>query len=172
MTEPSPGRPVVPMEVDHDQLENVVAPGFRAVGGELREAVTRAASALAALGALPADEETDRRFLQWFTPKRDQMLDLTRDLAGAYGDIGDGLLMTGRNVWNVDWGLAEDLARVPDYTADGPPPGPPPGTASPGPIPGPVPGPTPVPPAAPPSGRAPASVLGPTPGPIPDRNGR
>ncbi|GAA3424120.1 hypothetical protein ACWDTT_04790 [Streptosporangium sandarakinum] len=168
MTEPSPGRPVVPMEVDHDQLENVVAPGFRVAGGDLREAVARAASALAALGALPADEETDRRFLQWFTPKRDQMLELTRDLAGAYGDIGEGLLMTGRNVWNVDWGLAEDLARVPDYTADGPPLGPPPGTASPGPVPGPA----PAPPAAPPSGRAPTSAPGPTPGPFPDRNGR
>ncbi|GGP98261.1 hypothetical protein [Streptosporangium pseudovulgare] len=168
MTEPSPGRPVVPMEVDHDQLENVVAPGFRVAGGDLYEAVARAVGALAALGPLPADEETDRRFLQWFTPKRDQMLELTRDLAGAYGDIGEGLLMTGRNVWNVDWGLAEDLARVPDYTADGPPLGPPPGTASPGPIPGPAPGPAPVPPAAPPSGRAPMSV----PGPIPDRDGR
>ncbi|MFF0312450.1 hypothetical protein ACFYSC_33885 [Streptosporangium sp. NPDC004379] len=171
MTEPSPGGPAAPMKVDHDQLENVVAPGFRVAGEDLGEAVARAVGALAALGPLPEGEETDQRFLRWFTPKRDQMIELTRDLAGAYGDIGEGLLVAGRNVWNVDWGLAEDLAKVPDYTAGGPPLGPPPGTAAPGPVPGPTPAP-PAAPMAPSSGGAPASVPDPAPGPVPERDGR
>ncbi|ACZ90547.1 hypothetical protein [Streptosporangium roseum] len=109
-----------PMSYDHDQLEKRVAPGFGMVGGDLHEAVKRAADALKALGDLPSGEETDQKFLRWFTPKRDQMLALTDDLADAYGDIGDGLLAMHRGVLVLDWGMADDLTKLPDYLADGP----------------------------------------------------
>lgn len=107
-----------PMAYDHDQLEKRVAPGFGMVGGDLHQAVKRAENAVKALGNLPSGEETDQRFLRWFAPKRDQMLALTDDLADAYGDIGDGLLAMHRNVLVLDWGMADELEKLPDYLAD------------------------------------------------------
>jgi hypothetical protein len=115
---PAQGQPE-PMAYDHDQLENRAAPGFGMVGGDLHAAVKRAEDALKALGGLPSGEETDQKFLRWFTPKHDQMLALTDDLAEAYGDIGEGLLAMHRGVLELDWGMADDLEKLPDYLADG-----------------------------------------------------
>ncbi|MER5326935.1 hypothetical protein [Streptosporangium roseum] len=121
MAEPAPARgPSEPMAFDHEQLENSVAPGFGTVGGDLHDAVKRARDALKALGDLPSGEETDQRFLRWLTPKRDQMLALTDDLADAYLDIKEGLLAMHRGVLVLDWGMADDLTKLPDYLADGP----------------------------------------------------
>lgn len=108
------------MAYDHDQLEDGVAPGFGMVGDDLRDAVKRAVNALSALGALQGGEETDRKFLDWFLPKRHEMLVRTNDLAEAYLDIGEGLLAMHRGVLDPDWGMAADLEKLSDYLADGP----------------------------------------------------
>lgn len=108
------------MAYNHDQLQNQAGLGFADVGSDLGAVVKRAFDDLQAIGPLPSGEEVDQRFLEWFTPKYEQMLALTADLAGAYGDIGKGLIAMSRNVSDIDWGMAKDLEEVPDYTEDGP----------------------------------------------------
>ncbi|WP_157594778.1 hypothetical protein [Streptosporangium amethystogenes] len=108
------------MAYDHDQLQNQAGLGFADVSSDLGAVVKRALEDLQAIGPLPSGEEVDQRFLEWFTPKYEQMLTLTADLAGAYGDIGKGLIAMSRNMLDIDWGLAKSLDAVPDYTDDGP----------------------------------------------------
>jgi hypothetical protein len=120
VAEPVPEKGLPPMGLDHHQLEKQAAPGFGEVRTDLYGLVKRAGNALSAIGSLPNDEEVDQRFLQWFAPKRDQMLALADDLAGAYGDIGEGVLGMSQNVKTIDWGLAKSLEKVPDYLIDGP----------------------------------------------------
>ncbi|MEU0482538.1 hypothetical protein ABZ260_25540 [Streptosporangium sp. NPDC006013] len=108
------------MAYNHDQLQNQAGLGFADVSSDLGAVVKRALEDLQAIGPLSSGEEVDQRFLEWFTPKCEQMLTLTADLAGAYDDIGKGLIAMSRNVSEIDWGLAKSLDAVPDYTDDGP----------------------------------------------------
>ncbi|MFC7648142.1 hypothetical protein ACFQX6_52505 [Streptosporangium lutulentum] len=94
--------------------------GFGTLSSDLHDVVKHATNALTSIGDLPSDEEVDQGFLQWFAPKRDQMLELTDDLAGAYGDVGEGLLAMSHNLTTIDWGVVKDLEKLPDYTVGGP----------------------------------------------------
>jgi hypothetical protein len=105
------------MSLDLDQLKGSTVPGFGALSEELYAAVRRAADALRGLGDLPTEEETDQRFvIGWLIPRRDEMIALTNDLAGAYGDIGEVLHEMKGTVEQADWGIADSLREVPDYS--------------------------------------------------------
>ncbi|WP_433243652.1 hypothetical protein ACQPYK_40215 [Streptosporangium sp. CA-135522] len=115
---PAGGNPSTTQALDHDQLQDRTAPDFAKLKENLHAAVQKARDGLKAVGELPSEEEIDQHFLQWLAPKRDQMLRLTDDLAEAYGDIGGGLLAMSKNLQDIDWGIADDLEKVPDYLAD------------------------------------------------------
>ncbi|MEU6996971.1 hypothetical protein [Nonomuraea sp. NPDC046570] len=95
--------------IDHDSLKKRAAPAFDEAAGEVRAAVTRASDALRALGGWSTDEEVDKEFVKWFTPKRDQMIEMIGEFAIVYEDLGDGLRAVQHNVASVDWGIADDL---------------------------------------------------------------
>jgi hypothetical protein len=101
------------MEIDHEQLKKRAAPAFDDTADAVRTAVNRASDALRPLGGWPTGEEVDRAFVEWFKPKRDEMLKLVGEFAGVYDDISDGLLSMERNVATADWGIADDL-RIKD----------------------------------------------------------
>lgn len=106
MAEPPPDPS---MDIDHDQLKKQAAPAFDDVSAAVRKATDRAAGALSALGGWPAGEETDKAFVEWYAPKRNEMLRLIAEFGEVYADIADGLVIMERNVAIVEWGLADDL---------------------------------------------------------------
>ncbi|GAA2391646.1 hypothetical protein [Nonomuraea africana] len=98
-----------PQQVDHHQLRKRAAPAFDDAGSDIRAAVRMAAEALRGLGGWSTDEEVDKAFVEWFTPKRDEMIELIGQFAEVYEDVGDGLRAISQNVATVDWGIADDL---------------------------------------------------------------
>ncbi|MEV0149304.1 MULTISPECIES: hypothetical protein [unclassified Nonomuraea] len=125
MAEPPPDGPSRPvLDLDHEQLRKRAAPAFDDASAAVREAVRKAADMLGALGGWPVNEPADKAFVEWYKPKRDEMLRMIEDFATVYADIADGILTMRHNVAVVDWGLADDirLADVPVYTwpEDGP----------------------------------------------------
>ncbi|MEU7827948.1 hypothetical protein [Nonomuraea sp. NPDC049129] len=115
---PSEGPSRPPLDIDHDQLRKHAAPAFDDASAAVRRAVGKAADALSALGGWPVNEPADKAFVEWYKPKRDEMLRMIEDFAAVYGDIADGILTMRRNVATVDWGIADDIkiADVPVYT--------------------------------------------------------
>ncbi|WP_113702345.1 hypothetical protein [Nonomuraea lactucae] len=106
------------MEINHDHLRKHAAPAFDDVAAAVRQAVERAGEALGALGGWPADEEVDRAFVEWYGPKRNEMLRLIGQFGQVYEDIADGLVTMQRNVRVIDWGVADDITveDIPVYT--------------------------------------------------------
>jgi hypothetical protein len=110
------------MSLDPAVMEKA-ALGFEGVSVDLHAAVRRAADALNGVGDLSSDEDTDQKFLAWFTPKRDQMIDLTKGLADAYAYIGDQLRKMQQTAEAADWSSVANMPIVPDYGQDAPPGG-------------------------------------------------
>ncbi|MFB9525454.1 hypothetical protein [Nonomuraea roseola] len=109
-----------PLDLDLDQLLRSAAPAFHDIGSDFHDAVLRAVDALSELRSWPMDEETDRNFVRWYAPKSTEMLDLLGQLAGAYGDVAEKLLVMRHNVVVTDWGTADDL-KLEDVPAYQPP---------------------------------------------------
>lgn len=107
-----------PQSINHKQLRTGAAPGFDEAGSDVRAAVRRAAAELRELGGWSTGEEVDEAFVEWFLPKKDEMIDLIGQFAEVYEDVGDGLRAVSHNVATVDWGLADDLKieDLPLYT--------------------------------------------------------
>ncbi|WP_219471153.1 hypothetical protein [Nonomuraea rhizosphaerae] len=97
------------MEINHKQLREKAAPAFDEAAEAVRKAVDRAEDALRPLNDWPTGEDVDKAFVEWFRPKRNEMIKLIGEFAGVYNDIADGLDSMQRNVAKVDWGIADDL---------------------------------------------------------------
>ncbi|WP_336212556.1 hypothetical protein [Nonomuraea sp. LPB2021202275-12-8] len=110
MAEPPPDpRSAPPTDIDHEQLRKRAAPAFDDVSVAVRAAVERARDALGGIGGWSTDEEVDRAFIEWYAPKRNEMLTLIAEFAEVYTDVADGLLTMQNNVATVEWGIIEDL---------------------------------------------------------------
>ncbi|RJL30038.1 hypothetical protein D5H75_24170 [Bailinhaonella thermotolerans] len=128
--------------MDHDISPNKVEPGFIEAGEGLKAAATRAEQSVKAQGDLSAGglaqkvgdglsavgadgipaaigmgsfQELDKMFLDWLNPKRAELPGQAAHLAAVYTDIGEGLRDLRLAVRDIEWGLAEELDRLPIY---------------------------------------------------------
>lgn len=103
--------------MDLSQLRTTAATDFRQISEDLLEAVRQAVADLEDLGHFPTAEETDRRFVEWCAPKKEECIGLLGQFGHAYGDVGQKLFTMQDNVAVADWASADDLTvkSIPVY---------------------------------------------------------
>ncbi|MET9337155.1 hypothetical protein [Nonomuraea sp. NPDC003804] len=107
-----------PPQLDADLSQHTVAATtFRDIGADFVAAVNHAVRELEELGNWPIEEESDRKFAEWYAPKRVEMMKLLGQFGLAYGDVGDKLAIMRDNVAVADWASADDMTvqDVPAY---------------------------------------------------------
>ncbi|MFD1931556.1 MULTISPECIES: hypothetical protein [Nonomuraea] len=97
------------LDLDLSHLHTVAAAAFRDIGDDLRTALAQAVRELEELGHFPTEEESDRKFVEWYAPKRVEMIDLLGQFAQVYDDLGQKLSIMRDNVAVADWASADDL---------------------------------------------------------------